>query len=59
MTDPTLVQLSGSERAPLANVTPAGAVNTTQRAELTLVLRRRAELPYELIAGPEAALEPS
>lgn len=52
MTDPTLVQLSGSERAPLANATPAGAVNTSQRAELTLVLRRRAELPYELIAGP-------
>jgi len=52
MTDPTLVQLSGSERAPLANATPAGAVNTAQRVELTLVLRRRAELPYELIAGP-------
>src|ERR1700722_16234261 len=52
MTDPTLVELSGSERAPLANATPAGAVNTAQRVELTLVLRRRAELPYQLIAGP-------
>ena len=59
MTDPTLVQLSGSERAPLANATPAGAVNTAQRVELTLVLRRRAELPYELIAGPEADVEPT
>jgi kumamolisin len=47
-----LVQLPGSERAPLANVTPAGQLNTSERAELTLVLRRRAELPADVVAGP-------
>jgi kumamolisin len=40
-----LVQLPGSERAPLGNVTPTGQLNLSERAELTLVLRRRAELP--------------
>ena len=36
-----LVQLPGSERAPLANATPAGQLDTSERAEVTLVLRRR------------------
>ena len=52
MSDESLVQLSGSERAPLANVTPAGQLNPSERAELTLVLRRRAALPADVIAGP-------
>jgi len=39
-----LVLLAGSERAPLAAATPAGRLDTSERAELTLVLRRRAEL---------------
>jgi kumamolisin len=52
MSDESLVQLSGSERAPLANIAPAGQVNTSERAELTLVLRRRAGLPAEIVAGP-------
>jgi len=52
VSDQSLVQLSGSARAPLANATAAGPVNTAERAELTLVLRRRAELPYEIVAGP-------
>ena len=47
-----LVQLPGSERAPLAHARPAGQLNTSERTELTLVLRRRAELPAEVIAGP-------
>jgi kumamolisin len=47
-----LVQLPGSERAPLADATPAGELDTSERAELTLVLRRRAELPAEIVAGP-------
>jgi kumamolisin len=47
-----LVQLPGSESAPLANATPAGQLNTAERAELTLVLRRRAELPAEIVEGP-------
>ena len=32
--------------------TPAGQLNTSERAELTLVLRRRADLPAEIVAGP-------
>jgi len=52
MSDESLVQLSGSDRAPLANVTPAGQLNPSERAELTLVLRRRAALPADVIASP-------
>jgi kumamolisin len=47
-----LVQVPGSERAPLAGATPAGELDTSERAELTLVLRRRAELPADVVAGP-------
>ena len=47
-----LVQLPGSERAPLANATPAGQLDTTERAEVTLVLRRRADIPAEIVEGP-------
>jgi len=52
MPEESLVQLPGSERAPLADATAAGPVDTTARAEVTLVLRRRAELPDEVVAGP-------
>jgi kumamolisin len=48
----SLVELPGSERAPLPGATPAGPLDTTARAEVTLVLRRRAELPEQVIAGP-------
>jgi kumamolisin len=48
----SLVQLPGSERAPLANAAPAGDLDTSERAELTLVLRRRAHLPAEIVEGP-------
>ena len=51
---PSLVPLPGSERPPLTDVTPAGDLDTTERAELTLVLRRRAELPDSVVAGPAA-----
>ena len=47
-----LVQLPGSERAPLAEVRPAGRLDTSERAELTLVLRRRADLPADIVEGP-------
>ena len=47
-----LVQLSGSERAPLADARPAGQMDTSERAELTLVLRRRAGLPADIVEGP-------
>ena len=40
-----LVHLPGSERAPLAEARPAGQLDTSERAELTLVLRRRAPFP--------------
>ena len=47
-----LVRLAGSERAPLAGAEPAGRLDTSERAELTLVLRRRAELPAAIVEGP-------
>ena len=47
-----LVQLAGSERAPLTDVTSAGQLDTSERAELTLVLRRRAEIPADIVEGP-------
>ena len=47
-----LAQLPGSERAPLAGAAPAGELDTSERAELTLVVRRRADLPAEIVAGP-------
>ena len=48
----SLVQLAGSERAPLPQATEAGPLDASQRAEVTLVLRRRAELPEEIVVGP-------
>ena len=47
-----LVQLPGSERAPLAEARQAGQLDTSERAELTLVVRRRADLPADIVAGP-------
>jgi kumamolisin len=47
-----LVQLAGSERAPLPGAAPAGQLDTSERAELTLVLRRRAEIPADIVEGP-------
>ena len=47
-----LVPLAGSERGTLADLTPAGELDTSERAELTVVLRRRASLPAEVVAGP-------
>jgi kumamolisin len=47
-----LVQLAGSERAPLPGAAPAGQLDTSERARLTLVLRRRAEIPADIVEGP-------
>jgi kumamolisin len=47
-----LVQLPGSERGPLAHARPAGPLDTSERAELTLVLRRRADIPADIVEGP-------
>jgi kumamolisin len=48
----SLVQLAGSERAPLAGATDAGPLDESQRAEITLITRRRAALPADIVAGP-------
>jgi kumamolisin len=48
----SLVQLSGSERGSLPDVTETAPLDTADRAEVTVVLRRRAELPEEIVAGP-------
>jgi kumamolisin len=47
-----LVRLAGSERAPIPEATPAGVLDTSQRAEVTVIVRRRAELPEEIVTGP-------
>jgi kumamolisin len=52
MPDCSLVQLAGSACRPLPDVTDIGPLDTDERAEITLVLRRRAELPEEITAGP-------
>ena len=52
MTVGSLVQLGGSDRASLPDVRDIAPVDTSARAEVTLVLRRRAELPEEIVAGP-------
>jgi kumamolisin len=52
VSDQSLVPLSGSERGPLATATPAGQLDTSERAELTLVLRRRAIIPAGIVEGP-------
>ncbi len=48
----SLVLLAGSERTSLPDVTETAPLNTQERAEITVVLRRRAELPAEIVEGP-------
>ncbi|HEY6313537.1 MAG TPA: S53 family peptidase [Streptosporangiaceae bacterium] len=48
----SLVQLAGSDRAALPGATAAGPLDTSQRAEITVVVRRRAGLPAGIVAGP-------
>ena len=50
---PDLVPLQGSERAELPGAQPAGALDQNQTITVTLMLRRRAQVPRELIVGPE------
>jgi kumamolisin len=52
MTGESFVLLPGSQRAPLPAVEDAGPVDGTQQAEVTLITRRRAELPRDLVDGP-------
>ena len=52
---PEHVPLPGSERAEIPDAQPAGELDRSQRIEVTLVLRRRAELPPGTsgLSGPE------
>jgi len=50
---PELVPLAGSERAELPGATRAGELDASARITVTLILRRRAAVPEELITGPE------
>ncbi len=52
MSGEPFVSLPGSERAPLPAAENAGPVNGAQRIEVTLITRRRAALPRELVEGP-------
>ncbi len=48
-----LVPLRGSKRTAHAHARSTGAVSDSERIEVTLVLRRRAEIPDGLVEGPE------
>src|SRR5580692_9176443 len=48
----SFVLLAGSGRTSLPDVTETAPLNTQERAEITVVLRRRAELPAEIVEGP-------
>jgi kumamolisin len=52
MTGDSFVPLPGSERGPIEGLEPAGPVDGAARIEVTLVTRRRAALPAELVLGP-------
>jgi kumamolisin len=53
MTENGFAALLGSERAALADFDLVGPVDAGERIAVTLVLRRRGELPNELVEGPE------
>jgi kumamolisin len=48
----SFVPLPGSERQPVAGAQPAGDLDESARIEVTLITRRREELPGELVTGP-------
>jgi kumamolisin len=52
MTGQSFVPLPGSERGSLPESQQLGAVDETQQIEVTLVTRRRAALPRDLVEGP-------
>jgi kumamolisin len=53
MTAESFVPLAGSERTAISGVQDLGPVDEQERIEVTMVLRRRAELPDELVFSPE------
>ena len=52
MTEGSFVPLPGSDRKTISGVQDIGPVDEGERIEVTLVTRRRAELPGELVTGP-------
>jgi kumamolisin len=54
MPEPSSVPLPGSERAPLPEAEVIGPLDPSERIDVTLVTRRRAELPPDLVTGPTA-----
>src|ERR1700739_2852153 len=51
---PDLVPLPGSERSEIKGAAPASTpLNSNQVITVTVLLRRRAEVPTELVQGPE------
>jgi kumamolisin len=50
---PDLVPLPGSERSELPGATPAAPLDGSQVITVTVLLRRRAEVPTELVEGPQ------
>jgi kumamolisin len=48
-----LVPLSGSERSQLPGATPTAPLDEGQVITVTVLLRRRAQVPTELVEGPE------
>jgi kumamolisin len=50
---PDLVPLEGSDRSELRDARPAGLLDIYAEITVTVLLRRRAEVPEELITGPE------
>ena len=53
MTSGSFVPLAGSERTAISGVQDLGPVDEQERIEVTVVLRRRTELPDELVFSPE------
>jgi kumamolisin len=52
MPENSFVPLPGSERGPVAGAEPAGELDGTARIEVTLVTRRREDLPADVVTGP-------
>jgi kumamolisin len=50
---PDLVPLPGSERTEIAGAQPAGPLDDSATITVTLMLRRRAEVPDYLVTGPQ------
>jgi kumamolisin len=53
MTESSRLPLPGSARGPAPSTRSAGSIDPTERVEITVVLRRRSEVPQALIEGQE------